>query len=83
LSTHNKVVYSAHDYGPDLFHQNWFNSNTSTASLLLGAERQRHIRSAGQQLRCAPANLLKQELLSGIQFQLEDRDTGKSDDEVR
>jgi endoglucanase len=33
LRTPHKVVYSAHDYGPDLFHQNWFNSTTSTASL--------------------------------------------------
>lgn len=33
LNKPNKVVYSAHDYGPDLFQQNWFNSTTSTASL--------------------------------------------------
>jgi endoglucanase len=33
LNVPNKVVYSAHDYGPDLFHQNWFNSTTSTATL--------------------------------------------------
>ena len=33
LDVPNKVVYSAHDYGPDLFQQNWFNPSTSTASL--------------------------------------------------
>lgn len=33
LEVPNKVVYSAHDYGPDLFQQNWFNSTTTTAGL--------------------------------------------------
>jgi endoglucanase len=27
------VVYSAHDYGPNLFQQTWFNSSTTSASL--------------------------------------------------
>jgi endoglucanase len=27
-AVNNKVVYSPHDYGPDLFVQNWFNANT-------------------------------------------------------
>jgi endoglucanase len=33
LSSSGHVVYSAHDYGPDLFQQTWFNSSTTPASL--------------------------------------------------
>jgi endoglucanase len=33
LSVPNQLVYSAHDYGPNLFQQPWFNSSTTTASL--------------------------------------------------
>jgi endoglucanase len=33
LSSPGHVVYSAHDYGPDLFQQAWFNSSTTPASL--------------------------------------------------
>jgi endoglucanase len=33
LSVPNRLVYSAHDYGPDLFQQSWFNSSTTPASL--------------------------------------------------
>jgi endoglucanase len=33
LSMANRVVYSAHDYGPDLSGQSWFNGSTTTASL--------------------------------------------------
>jgi len=33
LSSAGHVVYSAHDYGPDLFQQTWFNSSTTSASL--------------------------------------------------
>jgi endoglucanase len=33
LSSPGHVVYSAHDYGPDLFQQTWFNSSTTAASL--------------------------------------------------
>ncbi|MDX6395498.1 MAG: endoglucanase [Streptosporangiaceae bacterium] len=33
LSSAGHVVYSAHDYGPDLFQQTWFNSSTTPASL--------------------------------------------------
>ena len=33
LSSPGHVVYSAHDYGPVLFQQSWFNSSTTTASL--------------------------------------------------
>lgn len=33
LSSPGHVVYSAHDYGPDLFQQSWFNSTTTPASL--------------------------------------------------
>jgi endoglucanase len=33
LSVANRLVYSAHDYGPDLFQQTWFNSSTTYASL--------------------------------------------------
>jgi len=33
LSVPNQLVYSAHDYGPDLFQQPWFNSSTTPASL--------------------------------------------------
>ncbi len=33
LSVANRLVYSAHDYGPNLFQQSWFNSNTSFSSL--------------------------------------------------
>jgi endoglucanase len=33
LSSPGHVVYSAHDYGPDLFEQTWFNSSTTPASL--------------------------------------------------
>jgi endoglucanase len=33
LSSPGHVVYSAHDYGPLLFQQTWFNSSTTAASL--------------------------------------------------
>jgi endoglucanase len=33
LSSPGHVVYSAHDYGPTLFQQTWFNSSTTSASL--------------------------------------------------
>lgn len=33
LNTPGHVVYSAHDYGPNLFQQTWFNSSTTSASL--------------------------------------------------
>jgi endoglucanase len=33
LSSPGHVVYSAHDYGPSLFQQTWFNSTTTSASL--------------------------------------------------
>jgi endoglucanase len=33
LSVASHLVYSAHDYGPNLFAQNWFNSSTTFASL--------------------------------------------------
>jgi endoglucanase len=33
LSSSGHVVYSAHDYGPSLFQQTWFNSATTSASL--------------------------------------------------
>jgi endoglucanase len=33
LSEPGHVVYSAHDYGPDLYEQSWFNSSTTPASL--------------------------------------------------
>lgn len=33
LSSPGHVVYSAHDYGPTLFQQTWFNASTTTASL--------------------------------------------------
>jgi endoglucanase len=33
LSSPGHVVYSAHDYGPNLFEQTWFNSSTTPASL--------------------------------------------------
>jgi endoglucanase len=33
LSVPNQLVYSAHDYGPNLFRQPWFNANTTAASL--------------------------------------------------
>jgi endoglucanase len=33
LSAAGHVVYSAHDYGPSLFQQSWFNSSTTSASL--------------------------------------------------
>ena len=33
LSSAGHVVYSAHDYGPNLFVQTWFNSSTTSASL--------------------------------------------------
>jgi endoglucanase len=33
LSSAGHVVYSAHDYGPNLFQQAWFNSSTTAASL--------------------------------------------------
>ena len=29
----NRLVYSAHDYGPNLYQQSWFNGNTSFSSL--------------------------------------------------
>lgn len=33
LTTAGHVVYSAHDYGPNLFQQTWFNSSTTPSSL--------------------------------------------------
>jgi len=33
LSVANQLVYSAHDYGPEVSSQNWFNGSTSYASL--------------------------------------------------
>ena len=33
LKVADQLVYSAHDYGPDLFQQAWFNSSTTPASL--------------------------------------------------
>jgi len=33
LSKPNQLIYSAHDYGPNLFQQAWFNSSTTPASL--------------------------------------------------
>jgi len=33
LSVPNQLVYSAHDYGPNLFAQSWFNASTTPASL--------------------------------------------------
>jgi endoglucanase len=33
LNAPNQLVYSAHDYGPNLFQQAWFNSSTTPASL--------------------------------------------------
>lgn len=34
LSVPNRLVYSAHDYGPDLFKQSWFNGTTTYQSLV-------------------------------------------------
>jgi endoglucanase len=34
LNTPNRLVYSPHDYGPDLYVQQWFNGSTSYASLV-------------------------------------------------
>jgi endoglucanase len=34
LKTANKVVYSAHEYGPRLYHQPWFNAMTTAEKLL-------------------------------------------------
>lgn len=34
LSVPNQLIYSAHDYGPNLFAQRWFNSSTTSASLI-------------------------------------------------
>lgn len=33
LATANRLVYSAHDYGPTEYQQSWFNSSTTTQSL--------------------------------------------------
>jgi endoglucanase len=33
LPVANRLVYSAHDYGPDLYGQPWFNGSTTSASL--------------------------------------------------
>jgi endoglucanase len=33
LNVSGQVVYSPHDYGPDIYQQSWFNSGTSAASL--------------------------------------------------
>ena len=33
LNVANQLVYSAHDYGPNLYQQSWFNSSTTPASL--------------------------------------------------
>ena len=34
LSTPHQLAYSAHDYGPNLYVQNWFNGATTDASLI-------------------------------------------------
>jgi endoglucanase len=34
LNISNRLVYSAHDYGPNLFQQSWFNGSTSFSTLL-------------------------------------------------
>jgi len=34
LNVANQLVYSAHDYGPNLYQQSWFNSNTTYQSLV-------------------------------------------------
>lgn len=34
LNTANRLVYSAHDYGPNLYQQRWFNGSTTYASLV-------------------------------------------------
>ena len=34
LNVANRLVYSAHDYGPNLYQQNWFNGSTTYASLV-------------------------------------------------
>ena len=34
LKVANHLVYSAHDYGPNLYQQSWFNSNTTYQSLV-------------------------------------------------
>ena len=36
LNVANRLVYSAHDYGPNLYQQSWFNNNTTYASLVGG-----------------------------------------------
>ena len=33
LSVTSQLVYSAHDYGPNLFQQSWFNASTTSSSL--------------------------------------------------
>jgi endoglucanase len=33
LNVSNRLVYSAHDYGPNLYRQSWFNSSTSFSGL--------------------------------------------------
>src|SRR5438552_3138615 len=33
LNTASRLVYSAHDYGPSLYQQSWFNGNTSYSTL--------------------------------------------------
>lgn len=33
LNVANQLVYSAHDYGPNLYQQSWFNSSTTSVSL--------------------------------------------------
>lgn len=34
LNANHQLVYSAHDYGPNLYQQSWFNSNTTYQSLV-------------------------------------------------
>lgn len=34
LNTAHQLVYSAHDYGPNLYQQSWFNNNTTYQSLV-------------------------------------------------
>jgi endoglucanase len=34
LNVAHRLVYSAHDYGPNLYRQNWFNGSTTYASLV-------------------------------------------------
>ena len=77
LSVANQLVYSAHDYGPNLYQQSWFNGSTTPTSLDATWNKYwGYISGAGiapvwlGEYDATPVSSLKQSLLTSIQFPL-------------